>query len=488
MIRRPPRSTLFPYTTLFRSRGGVADERPRGGHLDERGHRGRPDQRQLLRRHAGALRAGPGNGRRDDDRRDRRPSGGRRRDVCEGAHEEAGDRLRRGGDRPQGPRRGAGGGHQLGFRRHGGREGGAHALSGFDQGAEPVGARSDGRAGGRQEPAAPRDGKAVSPANLRPLRVVVTRRLPAPVEEQVAREFDARLNTDDHPFAATELQDALRRADALLCTVTDRLNAEALAAEPLRAKILANFGVGFNHIDVATAKARGLVVTNTPDVLTDDTADDAVMLMLMVARRAGEGERQVRAGAWTGWGPTHMLGTKVSGKPLGLVGLGRIGRAVARRAHHGFGMRLIFHDPSPPPPAVAAELGAEPKASVDEVLREADFVSLHSPATPETRHLIDARRLALMKRGAFLINTARGDIVDEAALVEALKRGTIAGAALDVFEREPLVPPELRTLENVVLLPHLGSATAETRAAMGLRALENLTAFFAGAPPRDRVV
>jgi len=318
--------------------------------------------------------------------------------------------------------------------------------------------------------------------------VIVTRRLPVPVEERLAAQFDARLNRDDHPFTTAELQDALRGADALLPTVTDRLNAAVLATEPLRAKILANYGVGFNHIDVNVAKTRGLVVTNTPDVLTDDTADDAVMLMLMVARRAGEGERQVRAGAWTGWGPTHMLGTKVSGKTLGLVGLGRIGRAVARRAHHGFGMRLIFHDPYPPPPAVAAELGAEPKASVDEVLREADFVSLHSPATPETRHLIDARRLALMKRGAFLINTARGDIVDEAALVEALKRGTIAGAALDVFEREPLVPAELRTLENVVLLPHLGSATAETRAAMGLRALENLTAFFAGAPPRDRVV
>jgi len=318
--------------------------------------------------------------------------------------------------------------------------------------------------------------------------VIVTRRLPVPVEERLAAQFDARLNRDDHPFTAAELQDALRGADALLPTVTDRLNADVLATEPLRAKILANYGVGFNHIDVNAAKTRGLVVTNTPDVLTDDTADDAVMLMLMVARRAGEGERQVRAGAWTGWGPTHMLGTKVSGKTLGLVGLGRIGRAVARRAHHGFGMRVIFHDPYPPPPAVAAELGAEPKASVDDVLREADFVSLHSPATPETRHLIDARRLALMKRGAFLINTARGDIVDEAALVEALKRGTIAGAALDVFEREPLVPPELRTLENVVLLPHLGSATAETRAAMGLRALENLTAFFAGAPPRDRVV
>jgi len=328
----------------------------------------------------------------------------------------------------------------------------------------------------------------VSPANLRPPRVVVTRRLPAPVEEQVAREFDARLNTDDHPFGATELQDALRGADALLCTVTDRLNAEALAAEPLRAKILANFGVGFNHIDVAAAKARGLVVTNTPDVLTDDTADDAVMLMLMVARRAGEGERHVRAGQWTGWRPTHLLGTKVSGKTLGLIGFGRIAKAVARRAHHGFGMRVIFHDPYPPPTEVARELGAEQQPSVEQVIREADFVSLHCPATPETRHLINAERLALMKPTAFLINTARGDVVDEAALVAALRAGTIAGAALDVYEREPQITRDLLAMENVVLLPHLGSATRETRAAMGFRALENLKAFFSGQPPRDRVV
>ncbi len=311
--------------------------------------------------------------------------------------------------------------------------------------------------------------------------VVVTRRLPSPVEEQVSREFDARLNPDDRALSAAELADALRRADALLPTVTDRLSAEVLAVEPLRARIIANYGVGFNHIDTTSAKARGLVVTNTPDVLTDDTADDALMLLLMVARRAGEGERHLRSGAWTGWRPTHMLGTRVSGKTLGLIGLGRIGRAVAHRGRHGFGMRVIFHDPYPPPAAVVSELGAAPRE------READFVSLHSPATPETRHLIDARRLALMKRGAFLINNARGDIVDEAALVAALKQGTIAGAALDVFEREPAVTPDLLTLENVVLLPHLGSATYETRIAMGLRALDNLKAFFAGAPPRDRV-
>jgi lactate dehydrogenase-like 2-hydroxyacid dehydrogenase len=317
--------------------------------------------------------------------------------------------------------------------------------------------------------------------------VVVTRRLPAPVEQQLAREFDARLNADDHPFSAAELEGALRTADGLLPTVTDRLTAQVLAAEPLRARVIANYGVGFNNIDTGAAKGRGLVVTNTPDVLTDDTADEAITLLLMVARRAGEGERHVRSGAWTGWRPTHMLGTRVSGKTLGLIGLGRIGRAVAQRARHGFGMRVIFHDPYPPPPAVVAELGAEPRSSVDEVLREADFVSLHSPATPETRHLIDARRLALMQRGSFLINNARGDIVDEAALAVALKQGTIAGAGLDVFEREPTVTPELLTMENVVLLPHLGSATQETRVAMGLRALENLKAFFAGAPPRDRV-
>jgi lactate dehydrogenase-like 2-hydroxyacid dehydrogenase len=318
-------------------------------------------------------------------------------------------------------------------------------------------------------------------------RVVVTRQLPAPVEEQLVREFDAQLNGDDHPFTVAELQNALRTADALLPTVTDRITSEVLSADPLRAKIVANFGVGFNHIDLTAAKGRHLVVTNTPDVLTDDTADDAIMLMLMVARRAGEGERHVRARAWTGWRPTHMVGTKVSGKTLGMVGMGRIARAVARRARLGFGMRVTFHDPYPPPPELVAELALEPRASVDDVVREADFVSLHCPATPETRHLMDARRLALMKPTAFLVNTARGDVVDEAALIAALQARTIAGAALDVYEREPVVSPELLTMENVVLLPHLGSATRETRVAMGVRTLENLRAFFSGAAPRDRV-
>jgi lactate dehydrogenase-like 2-hydroxyacid dehydrogenase len=270
--------------------------------------------------------------------------------------------------------------------------------------------------------------------------------------------------------------------------VTDRITAEVLSAEPLRARLLANFGVGFNHIDTDAAKARGIAVTNTPDVLTEATADIAITLLLMVSRRAGEGERHIRCGAWTGWRPTHMLGTQVSGKTLGLVGMGRIARAVARRAHHGFGMKVIFHDPYPPSASEAAALGAEQKEALEQVLEESDFVSLHCPATPETRHLMNRERLARMRRSAFLINTARGDIVDEAALVEALADGTIAGAGLDVYEREPQVSPELLTMENVVLFPHLGSATHETRIAMGRRAVENLKLFFSGAPLRDRVV
>ena len=318
--------------------------------------------------------------------------------------------------------------------------------------------------------------------------VVVTRRLPETVEEALSRDFDARLNTEDKPLGPDGLKEALRSADALLCTVTDRLTAEVLSAEPHRARMLANFGVGFNHIDTQAAKEHGLAVSNTPDVLTEATADIAITLLLMVSRRTGEGERHVRSGSWTGWRPTHMLGSQVSGKVLGLIGMGRIARAVARRAHHGFGMRVIFHDPYPPSPTEAASLGAEPRGTLDQVLEEADFVSLHCPATPETRHLMNRERLARMRRSAYLINTARGDVVDEAALVEALADGTIAGAGLDVYEQEPRVSPALLKMENVVLLPHLGSATKETRVAMGMRALENLQLFFSGAPLRDRIV
>ena len=335
--------------------------------------------------------------------------------------------------------------------------------------------------------------------------VVVTRRLPEAVERELMRDFEARLNPEDRPLGAEGLVEAMRSADAVLTTVTDKVTAEVLSAEPRRARIVANFGVGFNNIDVEAAKARGVAVSNTPDVLTDATADLAITLLLMVARRTGEGERHLRGGHWTGWRPTHMMATHVTGKTLGLVGMGRIARAVAKRAHHGFGMKVIYHDPFPPPADVAAALGnhrprgigglrvqapargGEPRAELDEVLREADFVSLHCPATPETRHLMNRERLALMRPDAFLVNTARGDVVDEGALVEALQQKKIAGAGLDVFEREPEVTRALLSMENVVLLPHLGSATTETRVAMGMRALENLRLFFGGKPLRDRV-
>lgn len=317
-------------------------------------------------------------------------------------------------------------------------------------------------------------------------RVVVTRRLPELVEQELERLFDVRLSEDDRPLSADELAEAVRSADALLPTVTDRITGEVLGAEPRRVRIVANFGVGYNNIDLAAARQLGVAVTNTPDVLTDDTADLAMTLLLSVARRAGEGERHVRAGEWTGWRPTHMLGTKVTGKTLGIVGLGRIGRAVARRAHHGFGMRILFFDAMPVAPQEVQALEAEPR-TLEELLAESDFVSLHCPATPETRHLMRSETLSLMKPTAFLINTARGDVVDEAALVKALEQEAIAGAGLDVYEGEPAVSPELTGMQNVVLLPHLGSATTETRVAMGLRAAANLSAFFAGRPPPDRV-
>lgn len=319
-------------------------------------------------------------------------------------------------------------------------------------------------------------------------KVIITRKIPAACEAEAQSRFDVVVNRDDVALTPDQLKEALKSADGLLPTVTDKVNADVLSVAPRRARIIANFGVGFNNIDIEAAKSQGLTVTNTPDVLTDDTADIAITLLLNVARRIGEGERHVRGQLWTGWRPTHMLGTKVSGKTLGLIGFGRIAKAVARRAHHGFGMKIIYTDPFPPKPEEAKALGAESRATIEDVLGEADFVSLHCPATPDTRHLINAERLTRMRPDAFLINTARGDVVDEAALVAALRAGRIAGAGLDVYEKEPQVASELLAMENVVLLPHLGSATMETRVAMGQRAIENLTLFFSGQPVRDKVV
>lgn len=318
-------------------------------------------------------------------------------------------------------------------------------------------------------------------------KIVVTRKWPNAVEARLKELFTVQLNEDDHKMSVEELQQALQSADALCPTVSDNINAEVIGVDGKKAGILASYGVGFNHIDLQAAKANKLVVTNTPDVLTHCTADLAMTLMLMVARRAGEGERHVRKREWTGWRPTHMMGTSVTGKTLGLIGMGRIARAMAGKAHHGFGMKIIFTDPYPPPSDLIDDLQAGARGSIEEVLREADFVSLHCPGGEETRHLINAEQLALMKPSAFLINSARGDVVDPDALIAALQSRSIAGAGLDVFEGEPEVQEGLLGLENAVLLPHLGSATMETRVAMGMRVIANLQAWFAGEEPADRV-
>lgn len=318
-------------------------------------------------------------------------------------------------------------------------------------------------------------------------KVLVTRQWPQAVEAVLAERFDATFNRDDLPMDAAAIGAALAAYDAVLPTVSDKLPADLFDRDDIRTKILGNFGVGINHIDTKAASARGIAVTNTPGVLTDCTADIAMTLLLSVARRAGEGERQVRAGAWAGWCPTHMIGSKVTGKTLGIIGFGRIGKAMAKRCHFGFDMPVVFFNRSRVDEAEAARYGARQLDNVEEVLAAADFVSLHCPGGAENRHLMNAERLSAMKPGAFLINTARGDVVDEAALVEALRAGRIRGAGLDVFEREPHVPEALREMENVVVLPHLGSATEETRTAMGMKVVDNITAFFEGREPPDRV-
>lgn len=312
-------------------------------------------------------------------------------------------------------------------------------------------------------------------------RVIVTRRWPEPVEQQLCHSFDTRLNEKDEPFTTQALRAALCEADALCVTVTDRLDAACFEGLTPTVRLIANFGVGFNHIDRDAASRHGIQVSNTPGVLTDCTADLAMTLLLMTARRAGEGERELRAGRWQGWRPTHLLGTRVSGKTLGILGAGRIGLALAHRAHFGFGMKILLSGRSAIRPEVLEPLGAE-DCTLDDLLSRSDFLSLHCPATPATRHLIDARRLARMPAHGILINTARGDIVDERALSSALAEGKIAGAGLDVYEREPQVTGQLLELDNVVLLPHLGSGSRETRIAMGMCALNNLRACFDGQP------
>lgn len=309
------------------------------------------------------------------------------------------------------------------------------------------------------------------------MKLLITRPLPDAVMQAAASRFDITARASTLPLSSDELRASLRDFDAVLPTLGDLYRADVFADVPApRARILANFGVGFNHIDVAAARAAGLQVSNTPGAVTDATADIALTLILMTARRAGEGERLVRAGRWQGWHPTQLLGRHVTGKRLGIIGMGRIGKAIARRAHHGFGMEITYCNRS------AAEPGLPARAvSLDDAM-SADIVVVAVPGGAATHHLINAKTLSQMKPEALFINISRGDVVDEAALVRALQAGKIAGAGLDVYENEPQIHPELLTMENVTLLPHLGTAALEVRTSMGMMALDNLIAFAGGKP------
>lgn len=316
--------------------------------------------------------------------------------------------------------------------------------------------------------------------------VVVTRRLPEAVEAALQERFTTILNPSDIPLDRAALERAMREADALLPTITDRLDAMLLGSPDRRVRILANYGAGLDHIDLAGARAAGVAVTNTPGALTEATAELAILLMLAASRRAVEGDRQLRAGEWRGWHPTHLIGRGLSGRVLGLVGFGRIAQETARKAH-ALGMRIIYYNRSPTSPEVEQALDAVRMPSLSALAQTADVVSLHVPGGPETYRMIDGAFLSAMKAGAILINTARGSVVDEAALVQALKSGSLSAAGLDVYADEPAVHPGLLDHPRTVLLPHLGSATIEARTAMGMQAIANLEAFFAGRELPDRV-
>ena len=316
--------------------------------------------------------------------------------------------------------------------------------------------------------------------------VVVTRRLPDGIEREMRERFDARLNLSDAPMDAATLRAAAQNADVLVPTVTDRVGADIIAAAGPRLKLIANFGVGFNHIDLEAATARGIAVTNTPGVLTDATADIAMTLVLAVTRRAFEGAKLLEAGKFAGWCPTWMMGVGLRGRKLGIVGMGRIGVAMARRAR-AFGLEIHYHNRRRVSPEVERECDAAYWPQLDAMLSEMDIVSINCPYTADTYHLFSAERLALLKPSAYLINTARGEIVNERALADALASGRLAGAGLDVFEREPEVEPKLLALSNAILLPHLGSSTIEARTGMGKKVIANIAAFAAGQPLPDRV-
>ena len=317
--------------------------------------------------------------------------------------------------------------------------------------------------------------------------VIVTRKLPDPIETRMMELFNCRLNLDDKPLGKPELRAAVAQADALVPTVTDRIDAEVLAAAGAALKLIASFGTGIDHVDLASAQQYGIFVTNTPGVLTEDTADMTMALILAVSRRLAEGERLIRSGGWTGWGPTSMLGHRIWGKRLGILGMGRIGMALARRAN-GFGLSVHYHNRRAIPEDAESALEATYWESLDQMLAHMDIVSVNCPHTPATYHLLSARRLRLLQPHAILVNTARGEIVDEEELIRLLETRAIAGAGLDVFEHEPAVDLRMRALDNVVLLPHMGSATIEGRIAMGERVIINIKTFADGHRPPDRVL
>ncbi|MEC8698696.1 MAG: D-glycerate dehydrogenase [Pseudomonadota bacterium] len=317
--------------------------------------------------------------------------------------------------------------------------------------------------------------------------VIVTRKLPDVIETRMMELFETRLNLEDTPMSQAELSAAVAKADVLVPTVTDRIDSKILSQAGDNLKLIASFGTGIDHIDFAAAKKQNITVTNTPGVLTEDTADMTMALILAVPRRLSEGERLVRAEKWDGWGPTLMLGHRIWGKRLGIVGMGRIGQAVAHRAR-GFGLSIHYHNRQRVHPETESELKATFWESLDQMLAHMDIISINCPHTPATFHLLSERRLKLVKPHAYIVNTSRGEVIDEKALTRMLASGEIAGAGLDVFEHEPAVNPKLLNLENVVLLPHMGSATLEGRLDMGEKVIVNIKTFADGHTPPDRVL
>jgi glyoxylate reductase len=319
-------------------------------------------------------------------------------------------------------------------------------------------------------------------------KVVITRKLPEKVETRMCELFETTLNHDDHPFTTEELLHSMQYADVLVPTLTDKIDAKLLAQAAPNLKLIANYGAGFDHIDVQTARQRGIIVTNTPGVLAEDTADMAMAMMLAISRGMAQGLKAMQhPNQWQGWSPTAFLGNRLGGKRLGIIGMGRVGTAIARRAK-AFGLQIHYHNRNRLPTHVTASLEATYWDSLDQMLARMDILSINCPSTPATYHLLSARRLSVISKHCYIVNTARGDVIDENALIRMLENGDIAGAALDVFKHEPTPNPKLFELENVILLPHMSSATMESRIEMGEKVIVNIKTLMDGHQPPDRIL